>query len=276
MPQLRRIVDAAKAEIEEQRLERLKARPIDPAKLERIRTAIETALLNEPSEVPFFREVQVGRASPGEEADWRDVAFNGIPKAQLTEPPMEAISTHFDELFVSGSRELAGRYAWEAFSRRARVQVKTDASLDDESFWRWITPLVGQVGSDPILVLSQTVEGRAMRRIMRAVPADRPPLKMERLPRADGGGSYIGTVDGVDVFAAAFSPGVAWLFSAKALRSIRYAAIERPACYVSVGFELGEQMKGTLRVRVRQHFDWSDTPIFEIKFQKPVENKSDG
>jgi hypothetical protein len=273
---LRQIVDAAKTAIEEQRLERLKARPVDPAKLERIRTKLETALLNEPSETPFFRNVLVGHASPGEEVVWRDIKFNGIPKAQLTEPPMEASSTHFEEMFVSRSRELAGRYAWEAFSRRSRIQVKTDASLDDESFWRWMKPLVAQVGSDPMLVLSQTAEGRAVRRIMRAAPADRPPLKMERRPRTDSRGSYIGTVDGVDVFAAAFSPGVAWLFSGKALRSIRYAAVEGSAHFVSVDFELGEQMTGTLRVRARQHFDWSNAPIFEIKFQKPEENKSDG
>lgn len=265
---LRQTVDAAKSAIEEQRLERLKARHIDPVKLERIRTAIETALLNEPSKAPFFRDVQVGRADPGEEAAWRDITFNGVPKAQLTEPPMETISSHFEEWFVSGSRELAGRYAWEAFSRRARVEVRADAGLDHESFWRWIAPLVAQIGPDPVLVLSQATEGRAMRRIMRAVPADRPPLKIERRPRADSGGSYIGTVEGVDVFAAALSPGVAWLFSAKALRSIRYAETERPGCYLAVGFELGEQMKGTLRVRVRQQFDWANTPIFEIKFPK--------
>jgi hypothetical protein len=104
-----------------------------------------------------------------------------------------------------------------------------------------------------------------VRRFMHAAPADRPSLTMERRPRSDNGDSYIATVEGVDVFGADFTPGVAWLFSAKALRSVRYGELHEPAQYVSVTYELGEQMKGILRVRVRQHLDWADTPIFEIE-----------
>jgi hypothetical protein len=77
----------------------------------------------------------------------------------------------------------------------------------------------------------------------------------------------------VDVFGADFSAGVAWLFSAHALQSIRYAALENPACYVGIDFELGDDVQGTLRLRYRQQLEWIDTPIFELRTPDPEESE---
>jgi hypothetical protein len=239
------ITASVEAVIEAERLQRLKARPVDPVKLERIRSAIEAALLNEPAEAPFFEGVQVARAARGEEAEWRDVTFRGIGKAQLTDPPMESPSLHLEELFVSGSREMAGRHAWNAFCQRTRIGVSVTARAEDENFWREISPFVEQVGPAPVLVISRAAEGRALQRLLYAAPADLPSLKIERRPRGERGASYIATIEGVDVFGADFRPGIAWLFSAKVLRSIRYAEVDQPDRYVDVTFELGEEMKGT-------------------------------
>jgi hypothetical protein len=262
---LREIVSSAESVIEAERLKRLKARPIDPVKLESIRAAIEAALLTEPAEAPFFEGVQVGGVAREEAAEWRDMLFNGIGKAQLTEPSMESPTSRFEELFVSGSREMAGRHAWNAFCQRTRITTHVSARAEEEAFWRDIAPLVGQVGPDPVLVVSWAAEGSALQRFMYAAPAARPNLTIERRPRGErGGGSYIVTIDGVDVFGEQFTPGVAWLFSARALRGIRYAELDEPGRYVEVAFELGEETKGTLRVRVRQHLEWADLPVFEL------------
>ena len=217
--QLHQIVDAAKTAIENQRLERLKARSVNADKLEDIRAAIETALLSEPAEAPFFLDVQVGRTFSLEDPEIHEIPFNGVPKARFIEPPMEAPSAHFREMFVSGSREAAGRFAWHTFCRRARVSHSFKSRPEQEAFWGKIAPLIAQVGAKPVLVLSQT-EGQAMRRVMRAAPADRAELRIERRPRTEIGGSYIGTIEGVDVLSAGFLPGTAWLFSDRT----RYAA----------------------------------------------------
>ena len=117
------------------------------------------------------------------------------------------------------------------------------------------------------------IDRQAMRRVMRTAPADRAELRIEKRRRTQIGGSYIGTIEGTDVFSAGFAAGTAWLFSANALRSIRYAEVEKPTRYVVVVFDPGEQVIGTLRVRVHQKFEWSDAPIFEIKFPEKPEHK---
>jgi hypothetical protein len=157
--------------IEAERLKRLKARPIDPVKLERIRAAIEAALLTETAEAPFFEGVQVGGAAREEAAEWRDMLFNGIGKAQLTDPPMESPTSRFEELFVSGSRGMAGSQSWNAFCQRTRIATTVSSRAEEEAFWREIAPLVGQVGADPVLVVSWAAEGRALQRFMYAAPA---------------------------------------------------------------------------------------------------------
>ena len=75
----------------------------------------------------------------------------------------------------------------------------------------------------------------------------------------------------MDVFGAQFTPGVAWLFSGRALRGVRYAELDEPGRHVEVAFELGEETKGTLRVRVRQHLEWAEMPVFELLAPDPDE-----
>ena len=67
----------------------------------------------------------------------------------------------------------------------------------------------------------------------------------------------------MNVFGAEFTPGVAWLFSARALQRIRYAELDEPEHFVDVAFEVGEDMVGTLSVRFHQEVEWADTPTFE-------------
>jgi hypothetical protein len=115
---LSEIAQVVEDAIEAKRLERLKARPVDPKKIERIRSAIEAALLGEPAQVPFFRQIEVVRIH-GEVGQVHYLNFNGIQKAHLMEPPMDSVGTGFDEMFVTGSQEMAGRHAWNAFKATA-------------------------------------------------------------------------------------------------------------------------------------------------------------
>ncbi|MBC2664230.1 hypothetical protein H7F51_01720 [Novosphingobium flavum] len=267
---LREIISRAWNEIEEKRRRRLEARPVDPAKLERLRSAIEEALLTSEVEAPFFRDVEVGRAAEDDSAEWHDMTFSGIGKAQLTEPPMEAASSSFIEMLISGYRDMAGRHAWNTFCQRPRIEVTVAGGAEEEAFWRDIRPLVQQVGPQPVLVVSRNAEGRALRRFLYAPAADRPGLEIEQRPLSGRGASYIATVEGVDVFGADFRPGEAWLFSANSLREVRYAKTATPDRHAELSFELGDEMKGTLRVRVRQVLKWANLPTFELKSSDPT------
>lgn len=267
--QLSELITAAIGAIEDARRERLAARAPDPAKLERIRAAIEDTLLTGPPQVPFFDGVEMGRAAAGDPAEWRDMVFNNISKASLVEPPMEQSASNFEEIFPTGSQEMAGNLAWNAFTRRPRARVDMGARAEEELFWRELAPLVPQVGPDPVLVVSRNAEGRALRRFLYSPAADRPNLRIEQRPRDQRRASYIATVEGVDVFGAGFEPGVAWLFSARTLKAVRYAETDTPGCFVELAFEPGEGMGGAVRIRIRQALDWSDDPVFELHAPDP-------
>jgi hypothetical protein len=266
---LREIFSSAEAAIEAKRLERLKVRPVDPGKLERIRSKIEAALLKEPAEVPFFRSVQIERGGPAMAAEWTAAVFSGIEKAHLVEPPLASPISNFEESFVSGSQRVAERGAWIAFVARPRTQVEIATNPDQATFWRDIAALVEQVGPEPILVVSHSIGFRRWHRLQYGPEEIRPHLRIEQRPRDERGSGYIATIEGVDVFQDEPTPGVSWLFSARALQCIQYAELNKPGSYVEVAYELGEEMKGTLRVRFRQSFAWSNTPTFEIRSPVP-------
>jgi hypothetical protein len=264
---LSEIAQAAESEIEAKRLERLKAHSVDANKIERIRSAIEAALLGEPAQVPFFRRVEVVRLC-GEEGDVRDITFGGIQKAHLLEPPMDSVSTSFDEMFVTGSQEAAGQHAWGGFTQRPRTTVDVSGTAEHDTFWSGIAGLIPQVGPEPVLVVSRAAEGRALQRFLYSRPEERPDLTIERHDGGERGASYIATVEGVDVLGADFPAGVAWLFSARALRQIGYAEVDSGR-HVTVEFDPKEELIGTLRVRVRQRLEWTQTPIFELRAPDP-------
>lgn len=265
---LSEIVSSTETTIEAQRLQRLKARPIDAARLESIRSAIEAALLHESAEVPFFDGVQVGHGfdMESELIDWN---FRGIAKAQFTDPPMESPRSGIEQELVSRSRRVSYEFVWRAFCQRPRATHTVSTRADGESFWRDIAPLIPQAGPDPVLLVSRRSEGRAIRRLLRAWTGSQPKLAIN-IRRRDGKGmAYIATVEGVDVFGADFTPGIAWLFSATALRGISYSQLDESGRYVDIAFEVDEDMNGTMRVRFRQHVTWSDAPIFELRAPDP-------
>lgn len=117
---------------------------------------------------------------------------------------------------------------------------------------------------DPVLVVSRTSEGLALRRLEYEIAKKHCNLQIERRPGAQRG-SYIVSVEGVDVFGENFPTGQAWLFSARALQCIRYTALNALDRYVEVDFELADDLTGRLQARFRQQITWADTPIFELR-----------
>lgn len=259
--QLSETIGAVVADIAAERLKRLTERSVDARKLAHIRAEIEASLLSKPTTAPFFTAVEVVRVARGE-GDWRDVIFSGISKAQLTQPPMESSVSGFEDMFVSGSLEGAGNHAWRAFCGRPRTVVEIDARVVDERYWTEVAPLVMQVGPAPVLVISEPTEIQVLRRLLYAPADSRPPIRIERLARK---GSYIATIEGVDVYSANLKAGVSWLFSGKALRKIGYAETSEPGHYVDLTFEPENDQSGTIRVRLKQQLIWSETPVYEIR-----------
>ena len=93
---------------------------------------------------------------------------------------------------------MAGQHVWNAFKARPRTTVEVSGSAEHETFWLSIVGLVRQVGPEPVLVVSQA-EGSVLQRFLYSRPEERPDLTIERHDGGKRGGSYIATVEGVDV-----------------------------------------------------------------------------
>ena len=209
--------------------------------------------------------MRIEQAPHNADADPSEITFSKIDKAQMVDPIMESSISNFDDWFILETQQKAGRYAWNAFKRRPRMQTGVSASVEEDAFWKQIAGHIAQVGPDPILVISQSAEGRALRNHLDQGAEKFPDLRIERRPRDDTGGSYIVTVEGVEVFGADFPAGVGLLFSGQMLQQIRYAELDTSGRYVDIAFELKDEEKVDLRFGFRQQFTWNDRPIFEFK-----------
>lgn len=257
-------VGEARDSIEDKRRKRLHERPVSLAELERIRADVQVALLENASNVPFFRNVGIEKSTHESSNEIREVVFSGIDKAVMVEPPMAPPAINFYDVVQSGTLETAAAYVWEDFKRRPRIQKSFSGKFDEERFWKEITDLVDQIGPYPILLVSRSVGGRALRSLLNNSAEEPPKLKIERRPRNDAKGLYIATIEGVDVFEADVPVDVAWLFSGQMLRRIRYAEVDNQSHYVGVAFEFQDQDRLKLKLCFSQQFVWMDEPIFEI------------
>jgi hypothetical protein len=271
---LRTIIDDGITVIEAQRLERLKQRPVDPAKLERMRVAVEGALLTAPADISFFRDFELSGRPHADGTDLRDytVSINGIGKGELVDPPMEPESSNLIEIVAKMACQGAANRVWGLFTRRPRESMTVAGRIEEEAFWRTIAQTVRRVGPEPVLLVSRQASSRLHHRFLYPAQADKPNLKIERKPREDTGGFYIATVEGVDIYSADFDPGTAWLFSARALHAVTYAALDAKNHRVDLTFEPGQEMKGALRIRFIQSAVWADYPIFDIRLDDTEDN----
>ncbi|MCY4141075.1 MAG: hypothetical protein OXF56_22765 [Rhodobacteraceae bacterium] len=262
---LREIIDSTQKSIEGKRFERLKSRPVDPEKLEEIRSTIETALRKQPPEISVFERVQVGVTPTRNGAEIYDHAVTNLSKGQLTNPPMEPPISDLAAFIADGAKIKVENTVWAEFRRLTWTMEAVRGRADEEEFWVEISPLVSEIETNPVLVVCGSHEGKRLRRILYADPADKPNLTIERKPRGQRGRSYIATVQGVDVHKGELSPGNAWLFSAQALISLQYSKIGTSGHFVDVTYEPDENLQGALRVQYAHHLEWADMPMFELR-----------
>ncbi|MDU8928186.1 hypothetical protein RXV86_12385 [Alisedimentitalea sp. MJ-SS2] len=267
---LRGIIEATVNVIEEVRRERIEQLPINEQQLESLRCAVEQALLNEPAETHFFHDVEVGASIDDGGATRREVAFNKISKAELTEPPMASLPVNFEEWFVSNVKREAGNGVWNDFCKRDRTQVTVNAPVETEDFWRELSPLIDQVGEEPVLVVSNAAQSR-LYDLVYSDDGSQPQLRIEQLPRGQRHDFYIATIEGVDVCGSEFETGKSWLFSARTLRKVSYTKTTEDGNYADLSFELVDDLKVDMRVGFRQKFAWDASPVFEILGPDPEE-----
>lgn len=265
------IVTKIKAAIEHERTERLRAKPIDGHRIQRIRDAVDAAMTTPPGGVFFFRGFQIEKGPQYAQAELFTFSLNGLSKAQFVDPPMEWETIGFTEHFAEHVIRAAGQRVWGTFTRRPREQALVPFRIEDPAFWQQVKALAADVGAEPLLLVSRQAEGRALRQFVYQLREPPGQLTVERKRRQDMGNFYIATFEGVDVYGADFEPGIAWLFSPYVLRSVAYAYMDAEQHITSLAFRPGERLEGPLVAEFKQLATWADWPVYEIRCDDPAD-----
>lgn len=264
---LKAIIETSLATIRAHRSARLERQPVDPAKMERIRSIMDSALLTPPADIPFFRGFALSGGADAGDGDIVQFDFGWIGKGQLVEPPMESEPGNFVEALTHEVCQHASNRIWRHFASRAREKLEVSVGVDDEAFWRVMKSTSPRVGVEPVLLVSRQAEERLIRRSFVYPSRSEALVRIERKPRDEVGGnygSYVATIEGIDVYGVDFPVGTAWLFSAQCLRSVGYTAIDGRGRHVQVAFAGDDEERGVVQVRYLQSIRWANSPILEM------------
>lgn len=253
------------------RLTRLSTKPIDQTKIDELRNEVEEKMLENPAEIPFFSKFKIETEQSTSQDNVFTARLDGFGKGQFVTPPMDQESVNLAEVVSSSVCSIAANRIWAQFTLRPRVLIEIAEKLEEEAFWRKAAPYIAKAGASPLLVVSIGAEARSFRRFMYSYsePKAHSGLRIERRTGRKVQGRYIATVEGVDVYAADFDPGVAWLFSSEALQRVVYSELDQLPHFVEASFEADDDQKGSLAFRFQQRVEWADSPIFEIRMLDP-------
>jgi hypothetical protein len=270
---LQAIFADAIAIIQEQRTQRLLALPIDREKWNALVETVSNALN---PELYCFRDFRVERILEKAPAvmEWR---INGINKAVFVTPSMEWESAgDLNRLIAEGFRDSLTFYVWRSLWQRPREALQIDGS--DEEFWDEVAQNAQRVGPSASLLTDYDPFGAILSQWTNS-PLDRRPagrhIEHVQDHPTGAGTSYIGTIDGIEVFTADVEDGHSYLFSAQMLEAVSYRLVTLDN-FVSVEFEEGDNpWSGTVLVRFAQQATWRDTPVIDLVTEdKPTDEEA--
>lgn len=269
---LRTIFAEAIAIIREQRTERLRARPIDQEKWNALTAAMSDALVPELYCIRDFRVERIHERAASV-MEWQ---ITGIDKANFVTPSMAwESSSDLNRFITDGLRGRLASHVWRAFWQRPPEPVAIEG---EESLWDAIADNVGRVGHPAVLVTAYDPVAATVSRWTCSPPDRRPAdrrIEYVQGHESGGGTSYVGTVDGIEVFAAEVEESHSYLFSARMLESVAYRLVT-PDAFVSAEFQEGEDgnpWNGRIIVRFAQDTVWRDTPIIDLVAQDAPEDE---
>ena len=244
------------------RLDRLRALPVDPARLETWRVAVEASLLDGANlrSFPSAALDKVDTPDIGQLCTFRIPEYS---KALLTDPLMTDPASNEIEYFSDRIARWADGQTLGALSGMGHVAASIDADPLDPAFWISLRPLIAETGPEPRLMLPGRFHGALIDVMVNHDTSSLADLSLAiDGPRSNG---YLCRIDGVDVYIGPRDPHRALLFSGERLQRLRYGAFE-DGRNVRVRFEPNpvDGIEGSLEFQFRQEMTWNDTPIFEI------------
>lgn len=264
---LQTILTDAMSAMEQRRDDRLKARPVDQAKLDKIRESVEGSLGSIQEYLPVFRGFTI---VPGtdEPATVNRLTFTGIRKGELVTPFMSS-DTGLPGVFAQWVAEHLSGLVWRNFFSRPRRRIRIAQSRYPAGFWKKVIETAAPMGDDAVLLVPYQSIGDDLSHWLYSRADERPKdlnIKVKEGHPTGGGAGYLGTVQGsIDVFMYNGMPSDrALLLSAKALRSISHARLKN-GHRIDITFdEAVDPSKSAIVVHFVQTTEWDVSPIIEF------------
>ena len=209
---------------------------------------------------------------PDKPHEW---TIDGIDKGQLTTPAMSPTNTDLSEAIVSWFPEYQANLIRGEFGRHHHRAVRMARSAYPRRYWKMVAEHAARFVEGAVLLVPFDPIGRNLseRHYSHAADPAHPSIEWLEGRPSGGGASYVGTVDGLDVYASQLPAERSWLFSRTTLRSVAFARLQS-GNFVDVVFEEGEDpQKSRLRVRFRQSTAWNDVPVIEIVLRDRMRRK---
>ena len=260
------ILSAAIGVIDTAHVVRLRATPVDPAKLAWMRTALGTALLRDGPAVSFLTDLTIERATTPSDALQEEV-FHEFDKGAFVTPALSILD--FDAYDAAEmARTLAGNHVVAEFNARPRERVVIQGGV--EALWRTVVERAKAIESPMLLVPSGEVADNVLLRHYGGgglLPNEFQVEHREDMRGGGGGVGYVGTVEGIHVFQCGLAPGRAMLYAGACLQRVTYAPLREVSEIADVEFvEEENPQKSGLRIKIAQALQWSDDQVlwFEL------------
>jgi hypothetical protein len=181
-----------------------------------------------------------------------------------------------NRFIAEGFRNCLTSYVWRSLSQRPREALQFAGS--DEGFWDEVAQNAQRVGPPATLLTDYDPFGAILSQWTYSPPDRRPAgrhIEHVQGHPTGAGTSYIGTIDGIEVFTADVEDDHSYLFSAQMLEAVSYRLVT-PDNFVSVEFEEGDNpWSGTVLVRFAQQAVWRDTPFIDLVTEdKPTDEEA--
>lgn len=269
------IFAACATKIEGRREERMRTAPLDRTKLNDLREAFEQIMNSPLAWLPWLAEVVVELTDKPLAAETIQVVQ--INRGELTEPVVSQLSVFPGEYMVEAFRLGMAQFVWDATIKRKSTQIDA-GPLGQKETWKLIQEQARIVGEKPVMLLSHQRASEIWSWVheQEQVPDFIGALSRDNNHPTGSGFGYVANIDGIDVYSFNISDEMVGLFSAKALKSVSYRALDAVGHLVRPDVEDSPDPKQAwLTADMALELEWDTSPYIRILFgQRPTPSRS--
>ncbi|MDX2145212.1 MAG: hypothetical protein SFV19_17790 [Rhodospirillaceae bacterium] len=263
---LQALLAAAINGIDEQRNARLRARPVAPEKLEKLRKAIEDSLLDGNGGLEIFSGFEI--KTTADQAASASFTIRDVEKAYFVDPSMANEPINFWEHLVQLVQNHMSDLTWRDFSKLQRTKVDTPNSAAFQTALLSASVGIHAAGRQPILLVRSWDDPPWIREWTSSMSTRPPGLTFER--KADiKTGSYVGTLSGIDIYRAVNKDGEALMFPAEILTKVTYGLDKNQAITVEYIADANSK-KGHVVVHFKRATIWSSDAVVVLDYGRPA------